>query len=69
MVITQVYDRGNGCAVTNPADANSWSVCQGPRDSNLRAVFGRYNCILVPSPPSPIPGPISALATKLRLVR
>jgi Flp pilus assembly protein TadG len=69
MVITQVYDRNNGCAVSNPADTNSLSVCQGPRDPNLRAVFGRYNCILIPSPPSSIPGPISALATKLRLVR
>jgi Flp pilus assembly protein TadG len=77
MVITQVYDRNNGCAVSNSADTNSWSLCpqplnpQGPAraDSNLRAVFGRYNCILMPSPPSPIPGPISALATKLRLVK
>ena len=77
MVITQVYDRNNGCAVTNPADSNSWQTCpqplnpQGPAspDPNLRAVFGRYNCTLVPSPPSPIPGPISALATNLRLVK
>ena len=77
MVVTQVYDRGNGCAVSNPADANSWSICpqplnpQGPGkpDPNLRAVFGRYNCILMPSPPSPIPGPVSALATNLRLVK
>jgi Putative Flp pilus-assembly TadE/G-like len=77
MVITQVYDRNNGCAVSNPADTNSWSLCPQPlnpggparADSNLRAVFGRYNCTLIPAPPSPIPGPISALATKLRLVR
>jgi len=77
MVITQVYDRNNGCAVNNPADSNSWSICPQPLnpsgpaspDPNLRAVFGRYNCTLVPSPPSPLPGPISALATHLRLVR
>jgi len=77
MVITQVYDRGNGCAVSNPADTNSWSLCpqplnsQGPAkaDPNLRAVFGRYKCTLVDSVASRIPGPRSALGTKLRLVR
>jgi hypothetical protein len=77
MVITQVHDRGNGCAVSNPADTNSWSLCpqplnpQGPAkpDTNLRAVFGKYNCTYVNQAPSPIPGPKSALATKLRLVK
>lgn len=39
MVITQVYDRNNGCAVNNPADTNSSQICQ-TRDPNLRAVFG-----------------------------
>ena len=69
MVITQVYDRNNGCAVSNPADTNSWPVCQGPRNPNLRAVFGRYNCSFVNSLPSQTPGPRSALGTRLRLVR
>jgi Flp pilus assembly protein TadG len=77
MVITQVYDRGNGCAVSNPADANSWSLCpqplnpQGPAsaDPNLRAVFGRYKCTLVDTIANPRPAPRSALATRLRLVR
>jgi Flp pilus assembly protein TadG len=77
MVITQVYNRNNGCAVNNPADSNSWQICPQPLnpsgpsnpDPNLRAVFGRYNCTFVPSPPSTIPGPRSALATRLRLVR
>ena len=77
MVITNVYDRNNGCAVANSADSNSWPICpqplnpQGPAsaDPNLRAVFGRYNCSLFPTPPSPIPGPPAGLSTRLRLVR
>jgi len=77
MVITQVYDRNNGCAVSNPADANSWSLCPQPlnpagpasADPNLRAVFGRYKCTFVEQLPSQTPGPRSALATRLRLVK
>jgi Flp pilus assembly protein TadG len=68
MVITQVYDRNNGCAVNNPADTNSSQICQ-TRDPNLRAVFGRYKCNFVNSLPSQVPGPRSALGTRLRLVR
>jgi Flp pilus assembly protein TadG len=77
MVITQVYNGNNGCAVNNPADSNSWSICPQPMnpngpakaDSNLRAVFGRYSCTFVDSVASRIPGPRSALGTKLRLVQ
>jgi hypothetical protein len=77
MVITQVYDRNNGCAVSNPADTNSWSLCPQPlnpsgpasADPNLRAVFGKYKCSFVQQLPSQVPGPRSALATRLRLVR
>ena len=77
MVITQVYDRGNGCAVSNPDDTNSWPSCPKPLnpagpenpDTNLRAVFGYYKCTYVDSLPSREPGPRSALGTKLRLVK
>jgi Flp pilus assembly protein TadG len=77
MVVTQVYNGHNGCAVSNPADSNSWNICPQPLnpsgpsspDSNLRAVFGRYNCTFVNSVPSPLPGPRSALGTRLRLVQ
>jgi hypothetical protein len=75
MVITQVINHGD-CAVSNSADSNSWPVCPPPLNPsgepkvpNRRAVFGRYNCSFFPSPPSPLPGPISALATRLRLVK
>jgi len=75
MVITQVINHGD-CAVSNPADTNSWPVCPPPLNPsgedkvpNRRAVFGRYSCNFFPSPPNPLPAPISALATKLRLVK
>jgi hypothetical protein len=78
MVITQVIDRGS-CAVVNAADTNSAALCEALRagtpipglnnPSQLRAVFGYYECVVNPSPPRPTPGPRSALATKLRLVR
>jgi len=75
MVITQVINHGD-CAVSNPADTNSWPVCPPPLNPsgedkvpNRRAVFGRYSCNFFPSPPNPLPAPISALATRLRLVK
>ena len=75
MVITQVINHGD-CAVSNPADTNSWPVCPPPLNPNgedkvpnRRAVFGRYKCTFVDSVASREPGPRSALGTKLRLVR
>lgn len=75
MVITQVINHGD-CAVSNPADSNSWRVCPPPLNPsgepkvpNRRAVFGRYNCTYVDSVATREPGPRSALGTKLRLVQ
>jgi hypothetical protein len=82
MVITQVINKGN-CAVANHYNShnNPWDPigksangnCDGtntPQNSGaLRAVFGYYSCKLFPVNPIPVPGPRSALATKLRLVR
>jgi Flp pilus assembly protein TadG len=73
MVMTQVINHGE-CAVSNPADANSWPLCPPPKNSgelvpNRRAVFGRYKCTYVDSVASREPGPRSALGTKLRLVK
>ena len=68
LVITQIYDRNNGCAVTNTYDKNSAAICS-TFDPSLRAVFGYYNCTLVKSVASREPGPRSALGTKLRLVK
>ncbi len=76
MVITQVYNRNGGCAVSNSADSNSWPICPRPMnpngpasaDPNLRAAFGRYSCNVFPSPPSPTPGPPTGLSNNLRLV-
>jgi Flp pilus assembly protein TadG len=75
MVMTQVINHGE-CAVSNPADTNSWPVCPPPLNPsgeekvpNRRAVFGRYKCTYVDSVASREPGPRSALGTKLRLVQ
>ncbi|MFQ5656691.1 MAG: pilus assembly protein TadG-related protein [Candidatus Methylomirabilales bacterium] len=74
MVITQVINRGE-CAVSNPADTNTLSLCD-PTDPNyeepvpqLRGVFGYYSCETFEAPPNPEPVPRSALSTRLRLVR
>jgi hypothetical protein len=77
-VMTQVINKGQ-CAVENHASENPWDAigkegnCLGtnvPQNSGaLRAIFGYYSCEIIPANPNPLPGPISALATKLRLVR
>lgn len=74
MVITQVIDHG-WCSVANHYLGNLWDAhCPPPngtgsRDSNLSAVFGYYECGMFDTPPTPIPAPRAALATKLKLVR
>lgn len=76
LVITQVIN-GGYCVVPNHAPGNPWdAVCPGPngtgssRDPNLNAVFGYYDCqTFVGVPPSTVPGPRSALADRMRLVR
>ena len=77
-VMTQVINKGE-CAVQNRAAENPWDAigkapnCLGtntPANSGaLRAIFGYYSCEIIPSNPNPLPGPMAALATKLRLVR
>lgn len=68
MVITQVIHHAN-CAVSNPADTNSWPLCSLPKNDRPDGVFGRYKCTFVNSAPSQVPGPRSALGTRLRLVQ
>ena len=77
-VITQVINKGN-CAVANHYTGNQWDAigktpnCLGTNTPSnagaLRAVFGYYSCKVIPVNPNPLPGPRSALATKLRIVR
>jgi len=77
-VMTQVIDKGN-CAVANHWPGNAWDPvgtvpnCSGtntpPNPGALRAVFGYYNCKLIPANPAPGPLPRSALGTRLRLVQ
>jgi hypothetical protein len=77
-VMTQVITSGN-CAVENHYSGNPWDAigktpnCSGtnvPQNSGaLRAIFGYYSCNIIPVNPNPLPGPRSALATRLRLVR
>jgi len=80
MVITQVINKGV-CAVSNDwhRPNNPWDPigkdgnCLGtsaPKNAgSLRAIFGYYSCEIFPTNPNPLPGPITALANKLRLVR
>ena len=46
----------NGCAATQ-------------NDTAMRAIFGYYSCKIIPANPAPIPGPRTALASRLRLVK
>jgi len=78
-VITQVINgqgAGGGfgangrCAVANPADTNSWTYCNDTNlHSSFRGVFGYFSCEFFDSPPSPVPGPVTARAEKLQLVK
>src|SRR5262245_22604500 len=78
MVITQVINKGN-CAVANHYSGNTWDAIGKPTNclgtntpSNagaLRAIFGYYSCSLIPTNPSPVPVPRTALGTRLRLVQ
>jgi hypothetical protein len=81
LVITQVINSGY-CVVANHANtgpAYPWdAVCPGPngfapaasRDPSLNAVFGYYDCTTFEATsPSVIPGPRSALASRMRLVQ
>jgi Flp pilus assembly protein TadG len=58
------------CAVNNPTDANSWAYCNDPNlHESFRGVFGYYSCEIFDSLPNPIPGPVTARAEKLQLVK
>jgi Flp pilus assembly protein TadG len=58
------------CAVANPADPNSWAYCNDPNlHESFRGVFGYYSCEIFDSLPNPIPGPVTARAVKLQLVK
>jgi Flp pilus assembly protein TadG len=74
VIITQVIN-GGYCAVANHYSGNLWdNLCPAPngfastRDSNLKAVFGYYDCKKFDAPPVPI-APVAALGTRLRLVK
>lgn len=69
---------GLGCVVSNSYDSQTWPWCQqtdpaqlleGLRGGASRSIFGIYACGISNSPPTQLPGPRSALSTKLRLVR
>jgi hypothetical protein len=58
------------CAVSNDHDGNSWPLCNDPTlHSSFRGVFGYYSCQILDTIPSPAPGPRTALAEKLKLVK
>ena len=75
MVIAQVINKGK-CAVSNDWSGNPWKAagtsngCTASKnDTSMRAVFGYFSCTIIPGNPSPIPGPRTALANRLRLVK
>jgi len=75
MVMAQVINKGQ-CAVNNDWAGNMWTTagqgngCTSPDSSgSTRAIFGYYSCVIIPANPAPAPGPRSALASRLRLVK
>jgi hypothetical protein len=69
MVITQVISKGV-CAVTNNYPGNAWdSQCSSGLSGSVEAIYGYYDCSQFTAPPTPIPAPRAALATRLRLVQ
>jgi Flp pilus assembly protein TadG len=75
MVIAQVINKGK-CAVSNDWSGNPWKAAgttngctASTNDGSMRAVFGYFSCTIIPGNPTPIPGPRTALANRLRLVK
>jgi Flp pilus assembly protein TadG len=75
-VMAQVINQGRCAVENNWAAVNLWkSTGQGNGCTNpsanaaTRAIFGYYSCVIIPGNPAPIPGPRSALASRLRLVK
>jgi putative Tad-like protein involved in Flp pilus assembly len=74
-VMAQVINKGK-CAVSNDWAGNPWSTagttngCTAVQnDGAMRAIFGYYSCTIIPANPTPVPGPRTALASRLRLVK
>jgi hypothetical protein len=74
-VMAQVINKGQ-CAVNNDWSGNPWQAvgttngCSAAKaDTAMRAIFGYYSCKIIPANPSPVPGPRTALANRLRLVK
>jgi Putative Tad-like Flp pilus-assembly len=77
LVMAQVINKGK-CAVNNEwggasspwASAGTTNGCTAPsNDGAMRSIFGYYSCKIIPANPSPVPGPRTALASRLRLVK
>jgi Flp pilus assembly protein TadG len=75
MVIAQVINKGQ-CAVSNDWSGSPWKSigttngCTASKaDTSMRAVFGYFSCTIIPGNPTPISGPRTALANRLRLVK
>ena len=68
LVITEVVNHGT-CVANNPYDSQMQDMCPDTGQPAMRAVFGYYECTLIPSVGSRNPGVRSALGTNLRLVQ
>ncbi len=72
LTITQVIDKGKCMVVNHNPPGNPWDPLCGPPPTvspSFRALYGFYTCDIVPSPPVAIPGPRTALGSRMKLVQ
>lgn len=72
-VVTQVFDKQDGCAIMPNPDPQAAAYCQNPdgtarKDPDLRAVFGYFRCARLGEYATTDPVPRAALAPRLKLV-
>ncbi len=72
LTITQVIDKGTCVVVNHNPPGNVWDPLCGPPSKvspSFRALYGFYTCDIIPSQPQAIPGPRTALGSRMKLVQ